>query len=148
MAWESNMNYVLKCEDRPLNGQDIKKLNRLYKFYKNEEDFVNELGNFRPRNWYDLFKENKDKTLRDLEKFGELIFKCILSSSLIIKNKLLSQFYGDFLKKKSKLKSSPDDLPFFSKIDEEFENWLLHYDESDEVKFNKIIQKTTGFKTN
>ena len=34
--WERTMNYVLKCEDRPLNAQDIKKLNRLYTFYKNE----------------------------------------------------------------------------------------------------------------
>ena len=48
LAWESNMNYVLKCEDRPLNGQDIKKLNRLYKFYKNETwnmsiDYINNM---------------------------------------------------------------------------------------------------------
>ena len=34
--WERTMNYVLKCEDRPLKAEDIKKLNRLYKFYKNE----------------------------------------------------------------------------------------------------------------
>ena len=34
--WERTMNYLLKCEDRPLNAQDIKKLNRLYKFYKHE----------------------------------------------------------------------------------------------------------------
>ena len=34
--WARTMNYVLKCEDRPLNAQDIKKLNRLYTFYKNE----------------------------------------------------------------------------------------------------------------
>ena len=48
MAWESNMNYVLKCEDRPLNAQDIKKLNRLYTFYKNETwnmsiDYINNM---------------------------------------------------------------------------------------------------------
>ena len=36
VEWERTMNYVLKCEDRPLNAQDIKKLNRLYTFYKNE----------------------------------------------------------------------------------------------------------------
>jgi hypothetical protein len=34
--WERTMAYVLKCEDRPLTAEDIKKLNRLYKFYKNE----------------------------------------------------------------------------------------------------------------
>jgi len=34
--WERTMSYVLKCEDRPLTAEDIKKLNRLYKFYKNE----------------------------------------------------------------------------------------------------------------
>ena len=34
--WERTMNYVLKCEDRPLTSEDIKKLNRLYKFYKDE----------------------------------------------------------------------------------------------------------------
>ena len=34
--WERTMNYVLKCEDSPLTSADIKKLNRLYKFYKNE----------------------------------------------------------------------------------------------------------------
>ena len=46
--WERTMNYVLKCEDRPLNAQDIKKLNRLYKFYKNETwnmsiDYINNM---------------------------------------------------------------------------------------------------------
>ena len=46
--WERTMNYVLKCEDRPLNAQDIKKLNRLYKFYKNETwnmsiDYLNDM---------------------------------------------------------------------------------------------------------
>ncbi len=30
------MNYVLKCENRPLNAKDIKRLNFLYKFYKGE----------------------------------------------------------------------------------------------------------------
>ena len=34
--WESTMNYVLKCESRPLTSADIKKLNFLYKFYKGE----------------------------------------------------------------------------------------------------------------
>ena len=34
--WESTMNYVLKCGDRPLTSADIKKLNFLYKFYKGE----------------------------------------------------------------------------------------------------------------
>ena len=34
--WERTMNYVLKCEDRPLTAEDIKKLNFLYKFYKGE----------------------------------------------------------------------------------------------------------------
>ena len=34
--WERTMNYVLKCEDRPLTAEDIKKLNRLYKIYKDE----------------------------------------------------------------------------------------------------------------
>jgi|TARA_R110002073_G_scaffold334013_1_gene522625 hypothetical protein len=34
--WERTMNYVLKCEDRPLTAKDIKKLNFLYKFYKHE----------------------------------------------------------------------------------------------------------------
>ena len=28
------MNYVLKCENRPLNAKDIKKLNFIYTFYK------------------------------------------------------------------------------------------------------------------
>ena len=34
--WEHTMNYVLKCEDRPLTAKDIKKLNFLYKFYDGE----------------------------------------------------------------------------------------------------------------
>ena len=34
--WERTMNYILKCEDRPLNAKDIKKLNFLYKFYNGE----------------------------------------------------------------------------------------------------------------
>jgi len=34
--WERTMAYVLKCEDRPLTAEDIKKLNFLYKFYKHE----------------------------------------------------------------------------------------------------------------
>ena len=34
--WESTMNYVLKCENRPLKAEDIKKLNFLYKFYNGE----------------------------------------------------------------------------------------------------------------
>ena len=34
--WERTMNYVLKCEDRPLTSADIKKLNFLYKFYSGE----------------------------------------------------------------------------------------------------------------
>ena len=34
--WERTMNYVLKCENRPLKAEDIKKLNFLYKFYKGE----------------------------------------------------------------------------------------------------------------
>ena len=34
--WEQTMNYVLKCEDRPLTSADIKKLNFLYKFYSGE----------------------------------------------------------------------------------------------------------------
>ena len=34
--WERTMNYVLKCEDRPLNAKDIKKLNFIYTFYKGE----------------------------------------------------------------------------------------------------------------
>ncbi len=34
--WERTMNYVLKCESRPLTSVDIKKLNLLYKFYKGE----------------------------------------------------------------------------------------------------------------
>ena len=46
--WERTMNYVLKCEDRPLKAEDIKKLNRLYKFYKNETwnmsiDYINNM---------------------------------------------------------------------------------------------------------
>jgi len=46
--WERTMNYILKCEDRPLKAQDIKKLNRLYKFYKNETwnmsiDYLNDM---------------------------------------------------------------------------------------------------------
>ena len=46
--WEQTMNYVLKCEDRPLKAEDIKKLNRLYKFYKNETwnmsiDYINNM---------------------------------------------------------------------------------------------------------
>ena len=36
VEWERTMNYVLKCEDRPLTAEDIKKLNFLYKFYKHE----------------------------------------------------------------------------------------------------------------
>jgi len=36
VEWERTMNYVLKCEDRPLTAKDIKKLNFLYKFYKHE----------------------------------------------------------------------------------------------------------------
>jgi len=34
--WQEIMNYVLKCENRPLNAKDIKRLNFLYKFYKGE----------------------------------------------------------------------------------------------------------------
>ena len=34
--WQEIMNYVLECENRPLNAKDIKKLNFLYKFYSNE----------------------------------------------------------------------------------------------------------------
>ena len=46
--WERTMAYVLKCEDRPLTAKDIKKLNRLYKFYKNETwnmsiDYINNM---------------------------------------------------------------------------------------------------------
>ena len=46
--WERTMIYVLKCEDRPLKAEDIKKLNRLYKFYKNETwnmsiDYINNM---------------------------------------------------------------------------------------------------------
>ena len=36
VEWERTMNYVLKCEDRPLTAEDIKKLNFLYKFYNGE----------------------------------------------------------------------------------------------------------------
>ena len=34
--WQLIMNYVLKCENRPLNAKDIKKLNFIYTFYKDE----------------------------------------------------------------------------------------------------------------
>ena len=34
--WQEIMSYVLKCENRPLNAKDIKKLNFLYKFYNGE----------------------------------------------------------------------------------------------------------------
>jgi len=34
--WEETMNYVLKCEERPITAKDIKKLNFLYKFYNGE----------------------------------------------------------------------------------------------------------------
>ena len=36
VEWERTMTYVLKCEDRPLTAEDIKKLNFLYKFYNGE----------------------------------------------------------------------------------------------------------------
>ena len=41
--WERTMNYVLKCEDRPLNAKDIKKLNFLYRFYKTEVKKMSEI---------------------------------------------------------------------------------------------------------
>ena len=54
--WERTMNYVLKCEDRPLTSADIKKLNFLYKFYSGEImnmslDYLNSLRSSRlPQN--------------------------------------------------------------------------------------------------
>ena len=41
--WQEIMNYVLGCEDRPLNAKDIKKLNFLYRFYKTEVKKMSEI---------------------------------------------------------------------------------------------------------
>ena len=36
VSWQERMSYVLSCEKKDLNKDDIKMLNNIYKFYGNE----------------------------------------------------------------------------------------------------------------
>ena len=36
VSWQERMSYVLSCEKKELNKDDIKMLNNIYKFYGNE----------------------------------------------------------------------------------------------------------------
>ena len=36
VSWQERMSYVLSCEKKELNKDDIKMLNNIYKFYNNE----------------------------------------------------------------------------------------------------------------